>query len=123
MLALTQCTPIFGDCTAGYRVDPDEVIIEEGCTVEYRVWLDKEYTLQEFVDAILTNKKDERGKISIVKRNSPWNRYPYIEYQDGNITNKSNIPEKVFGYKVKSVTASGGWTAMDYIVNLEKEVE
>lgn len=123
MLALTQCTPIFGDCTTGYRVDPDEVIIEEGCTVEYRVWLDKEYTLQEFVDAILTNKKDERGKISIVKRNSPWHRYPYIEYQDGNITNKSNIPEKVFGYKVKSVTASGGWTAMDYIVNLEKEVE
>ena len=123
MLALTQCTPIFGDCTAGYRVDPDEVILEEGCTVEYRVWLDKEYTLQEFVDAILTNKKDERGKISIVKRNSPWHRYPYSGYQCGNITNKSNIPEKVFDYKVKSVTASSGWTATDYIVTLEKEVE
>lgn len=123
MLALTQCTPIFGDCTAGYRVDPDEVILEEGCTVEYRVWLDKEYTLQEFVDAILTNKKDERGKISIVKRNSHWHHYPYIGYQDGNITNKPNIPEKVFDYKVKSVTANSGWTATDYIVTLEKEVE
>ena len=33
------------------------------------------------------------------------------------------IPEKVFGYKVKTVTANGGWTAMDYIVTLEKEVE
>lgn len=106
MFTLTQCTKTFGDCTA-----------------EYRVGLDKEYTLQEFVDAILTNKKDEWGKISIAKRNSSWYCCPYIDYQYGNITVKSNIPEKVFGYKVKSVIASGGWSLMDYIVALEKEVE
>lgn len=40
MFTLTQCSPTFGDCTARYRVD-----------------LDKEYTLEEFIDAILTNKK------------------------------------------------------------------
>lgn len=106
MFTLTQCTPTFGDCTARYRVD-----------------LDKEYTLQGFVDAILTNKKDEWGKISIVKSNVPWYFYPYIGYQRGSITGESNIPEKVFTYKVKSVIANGGWSVMDYIVTLEKEVE
>ena len=106
MFTITQCTPTAGDCTAGYGVD-----------------LDKEYTLQEFVDAILTNKKDEGGRIKIVKRNCPWYRYPRIVYQHGNIISEPSIPEKVFGYKVKSVTARGGWIAMDYIVTLEKEVE
>ena len=106
MFRLIQCTPTRGDCTAGYEVD-----------------LDKEYTLQEFIDAILTNKKDEWGEIKIAKRNCPWYRHPSIGYRYGNITSKPNIPEKVFGYKVKTVTANGGWTAMDYIVTLEKEVK
>lgn len=106
MFTLTQCTQTFGDCMAGYRVD-----------------LDKEYTLQEFIDAILTNKKDDWGEIKIAKRNSPWYRHPCIDYRYGNVISKPNIPEEVFGYKVKSVTAHGGWSAMDYIVTLEKEVE
>lgn len=106
MFTITQCTPTAGDCTAGYRVD-----------------LDKEYTLQEFIDVILTNKKDEWGMIRIVKRNCPWYCCPSIGYRYGNITNTPNIPKKFFDYKVKSVTARGGWTAMDYIVTLEKEVE
>ena len=48
MFTLTQCTPTGYDCPAEYRVD-----------------LDKGYTLQEFIDAILTNKKDEWGEIKI----------------------------------------------------------
>lgn len=108
MFTLTQCTPTRYDCTAGYRVD-----------------LDKEYTLQEFIVAILTNKKDEWGEIKIktAKRDSLCYYCFCIDYRYGNITSKPNIPEQVFDYKVKSVTASGGWTAMDYIVTLEKEVE
>lgn len=106
MFTLTQCTPTGYDCTAWYRVN-----------------LDKEYTLQEFIDTVLTNKKGEWGGIKIIKRNCPWYNYPCIGYQHGNITSKPNIPEKVFGYKAKSVTAHGGWSAMDYIVALEKEVE
>lgn len=39
MFTLTQSTPTAGDCTSGYKVT-----------------LDKEYTLQEFIDAVLTNK-------------------------------------------------------------------
>ena len=45
MFTLIQCTPTRGDCTAGYEVD-----------------LDKAYTLQEFIDAILTNKKRRVGR-------------------------------------------------------------
>lgn len=106
MFTLTQYTPTNGDCMAGYIVT-----------------LDKEYTLQQFVDAVLTNKKDDWGEIKIAKRNTPWYRYPCIGYQRGNIIGEANIPEKVFGYKVKSVIANGGWTLMDYIISLEKEVE
>lgn len=106
MFTITQCTPTAGDCTADYRVD-----------------LDKEYTLQGLIDVILTNKKDEWGEIRIAKRNCPWNRYPCIIYQHGNITSKPNISEEVFFHKVKSVTARRAWTAMDYIITLEKEVE
>lgn len=107
MFTLTQCTPTRGDCTAGYRVD-----------------LDKEYTLQEFIDAVLTNKKkDEWGGIKIAKRDCAWYRYPCIGYRYGKITSEPNLPENVYGYKVKTVSASGGWTAMDYIITLEKEVE
>lgn len=71
----------------------------------------------------LLTKKDEWGRIRIAKRNYPWYRYPRIDYLHGNITSKPNVPEKVFGYKVKTVTARGGWSSMDYIVTLEKEVE
>lgn len=105
MFTLTQRTQIFGDCTAGYRVD-----------------LDKEYTLQEFIDAILTNKKDDWGEIKIAKRNCAWYLYPHIDYRYGDVISHPNIPEEAFGYKVKSATARGGWSVMDYFITLEKEV-
>ena len=46
MFTLIRCTPTRGDCIAGYEVD-----------------LDKVYTLQEFIDAILTNKKMSGEKL------------------------------------------------------------
>lgn len=105
MFTLIQCTQTTNDCTTGYRVD-----------------FDKEYTLQEFIDAILTNKKDDWGEIKIAKRNCAWYLYPCIDYQRGNVISNPNIPEEVFDYKVKSATARGGWLSMNYIVTLEKEV-
>lgn len=105
MFSLAGTTPVGGDCTAGYRVI-----------------FDKAYTLQEFIDAILTNNKREWGGIKIARRNCAWYDYPTIGYRHGEITNEPNLPEKVYGYKVKSASASGGWSNMDYIVTLEKEV-
>lgn len=105
MFTLTQSTPTAGDCTAGYKVT-----------------LDKEYTLQEFIDAVLTN-KGEWGYINVAKGDCAWYNYPRFSYRYGEVYGEPNLPEEVYGYKVKSVTASGGWSAMDYIVTLEKEVE
>lgn len=105
MFSLTRTTPVGGDCTAGYHVN-----------------LDKEYTLQEFIDTVITNNKGEWGGIKIARRDCAWYNYPTIGYRYGEITNEPNIPKKVYGYKVKSVSACGGWTNMDYIVTLEKEV-
>lgn len=106
MFTLTQTTKTRADCTAGYSVD-----------------LDKEYTLQEFIDAVLTNKKDEWGGIKIAKRDCAWYRYPCINYRYGKIISDPNLPEEVYDYKIKSVSADGGWTAMDYFITLEKEVD
>lgn len=103
MFRLIQSTRTAGDSTAGYKVI-----------------LDKEYTLREFIDAVLTN-KDEWGYIRVVKRDCAWYNYPRFSYYYGEIPGEPNLPEEVYGYKVKSVTASGGWTRMDYVVTLEGE--
>lgn len=94
----------------------------EDCSVGYCVNLDKEYTLQEFIDTVLAI-KDKWGNIKIVKRGCAWYNYPTIRYRYGEITIEPNLPEKVYSYKVKSVSARGDWSTMDYIVTLEKEVE
>ena len=92
------------------------------CTADYKVTLDKEYTLQEFIDAVLSNER-EWGYISVAKRDCALYNYPAFSYRYGEIYGEPNLPEEVYGYKVKSVTASGGWPRIDYIVTLEKEVE
>lgn len=102
MFTLTQSTPTAGDCTAGYIVT-----------------LDKEYTLQEFIDAVLTN-KSEWGYIKVAKRDCAWYNYPAFSYRYGKIYSEPNLPEEIYGYKVKSVTANGGWPSMEYTATLER---
>jgi len=99
MIKLTQNTPTGGDCTAGYAVT-----------------LDKEYTVCELVNEILTRK--EWGYIRIC--NEGQVRFecgsPNCEYrQDKLLTEMSS---EVLNMKVKSVMASGGWSRMDYIIKL-----
>lgn len=67
--------------------------------------------------------KASGGYINVAKRDCAWYKYPRFSYRYGEISGEPNLPEEVYGYKVKSVTASGGWSRMDYIVTLEKEVE
>ena len=105
MFTLTQSTPTAGDCTAGYIVT-----------------LDKEYTLREFIEAVLANKR-RWGYISIAKRDCAWYDYPAFSYRCGEIAGGRDLPEEVYRYKVKSATAGGGWSRMDYIVTLEKGID
>ncbi|WP_443683882.1 hypothetical protein [Phocaeicola plebeius] len=96
MFSLTQITPTFGDCTAGYRVD-----------------LDKEYTVSEFINEVLKKEPNEWGYFKI-KKNGMMSEYRYGELLENNFDNE------ILSAKVSHISASGGWTRMDYYLTIEK---
>lgn len=87
------------------------------CTCDYSIELDKLYTVEEFVNAILNRIKDEFGYIGI--DNGIWYSpgTPYCEYKYGVLL--SNLPEDILNRKVSSAKSSGGWGRMDYKLVLE----
>ena len=93
MLKFIKVTPTGGDETAGYDVI-----------------LDKDYTVQTLIDEILLN-KNEWGKISI-------DGYDSCEYKKGELL--SQLGNNTLTKSVDKVTASGGWSRMDYFVTISK---
>ena len=87
------------------------------CTCDYSIELDKLYTVEEFVNAILNHIKDKFGYIGI--DNSIWYSpgAPYCEYKYGVLL--SNLPEDILNRKVSSAKSIGGWGRMDYKLVLE----
>lgn len=103
MFRLIQSTPESGDCTCGYKV-----------------LLDKEYTVKEFVDTVLTEKNKEWGYIGIYNPSDFFGRTSgnlCIEYRYGKITTE-NFGNDILNKKIMSVSASGGWSRMDYILHI-----
>ena len=93
MFKMIACTSTGGDCTCGYNVI-----------------LDREYTVEDFVNTILTEKNNEWGNIDI---------YNYrCEYNNGKLITKT-FPEEYLQKKVTKVSASGGWTRMDYVLKIK----
>ena len=85
--------PIAGDCTVPY-----DVVFPDGCTV------------REFIEAVLT--RDEWGYISI-------NNYvngPRCEYKYDKLL--TPLSHAILDMPIKSATASGGWTRMDYVLDI-----
>lgn len=105
---------IFGLTIAG-RIGGD-------CTAPYDVTLCKELTLVEFIEAVVKGVdgygRSEWGCISIDDGSKYYNA-PSCHYKHGEIE-AENIPEEMLSRKVKSVSASGGWSNMDYRVQLEE---
>lgn len=99
MIKLTQNTPTGGDCTARYTVT-----------------LDKEYTVKEFIDEVLT--RNEWGCVGIYNEGQAWfdSGTPNCEYSRGKLI--TEMPLEVLERKIESVTASGGWSRMDYVIKL-----
>lgn len=95
MFRLTQIGPEGGDCTAPYTVT-----------------FDKEYTLEEFVNAIIVNRKGDWGAIRLGNLFGET----LCEYRWGKITR--SIPDEYKNRRIASSNASGGWSAMDYYVQL-----
>ena len=85
------------------------------CAYDYSIELDKLYTVEEFVNSVLT--KDEFGYIGI--DNGIWYSpgAPYCEYKYGVLL--SNLPEDILNKKVSSAKSIGGWGRMDYKLVLE----
>lgn len=103
MFTMHQTTPTAGDCTAGYSVT-----------------LDKEYTIEEFIQAILTNKSKDCGSITIYRKDKTFHTYYRAGgcgYKHGVLTSK-DIRNKYLTKKVESVKAHGGWYLMDYNVRV-----
>lgn len=88
-------------------------------TANYDITLDREYTVQEFIITVLANRPREWGYIGI-RSNSIDGQFlgdPRMEYRRGTIL--SALPNDILSKKIKSVSASGGWSNMDYLLTLE----
>ena len=101
MFTLMASTPVGGDCTCGYHV-----------------FLDKKYTVGEFIETVLRERPGEWGYIGIKKKKSTFGD-PHCEYSHGRLTTDS-LPEDVLNKVVKNVTSSGGWSRMDYLISVEE---
>lgn len=89
------------------------------CTAPYDIILEKTYTVEEFVNTVLTNRDNEWGYIGIKNKNEPFFGYPCCEYKRGHLL--SVLPADILAKKIQSVTASGGWSRMDYKLILAEE--
>ena len=98
MFSLTQSTPMSRDCTCGYIVD-----------------LHKEYTVDEFIQEVLTERNKEWGYFKIndgVHENRGLRWYRNGRFESG------MIPEDLLNIKIQKVNASGGWSRMDYVITV-----
>lgn len=97
MFSMVACTPMSRDCTCGYKV-----------------FLEKEYTVEEFINAVLKAKSDEWGYIGIYKKGSIFGE-PNCEYRNGKLSTKP-MPNKFLKKKIVDVIAGGGYSRMDYLL-------
>lgn len=95
MIKLVACTPVGSDCTC-----------------DYNVILDDEYTVYEFIEIILREHNNEWGFIS------NYSESQQCEYKYGEIL-RNTFTQETLHKKITKVSASGGWTRMDYIIKTE----
>ncbi len=84
-------------------------------TCSYDGHLNQPLTVREFIDAVFEQRPDEWGRIRI------WNHAytSYLEYNHKYITYISSQFNDYLDRKIKSFSAHGGWTLMDYNLVLE----
>lgn len=101
-----QTGPEAGDCTAPYKVD-----IDEEC---------RDMTV--FLKTVLTERSDEWGKIYLMETGQSWLDAPFIEYRRGELVSTPN-DTSFKNRPIECVTASGGWSRMDYYLRFEAKNE
>ena len=81
------------------------------CTTPYDVVLRNECTVREFIDEVL--KQNEWGSVIIGSRFDG----PRIEYKHDKIVS-GVFSQDILNAKIKNATAHGGWTLMDYMLDI-----
>lgn len=94
------------------------------CTASYDVQLDKEYTVKEFLETILTHKADEWGGIYFMVRSKKlfWQN-PSCEYKNGSRVGPAwaSILTRYGSRRIVRACSDGGWTRMDYYIWLDEK--
>lgn len=96
------------------------------CTAPYEVELDKEYTVLEFIQTVLSNNPNEWGYIGIKSNDKDGIIFgkPKCEYSYGKILGGIETLPLLFleflNDKVLSVSADGGWSRMDYLLEVQE---
>lgn len=85
------------------------------CTAPYSIVLEKEYTVEEFINAALHEYDNEWGYFGVFDGKSVFGN-PECEYSNGSVLN--TLPDDILRSKIVSVKASGGWSRMDYMFYL-----
>lgn len=84
----------------------------------YNVILDKEYTVNEFIQAILRDRPNERGDFGIYDGES-YSGDPKITYWHGKL--RSQFPDIFLNEKITKVKAAGSWGVIDYVIHINSE--
>lgn len=87
------------------------------CTSSYHLELDKKYSVGEFIETVLKEMPDEWGYIGIYFKGNVFG-YPQCEYNHGVILDSSFSKDQLT-FEIENVHASGGWSRMDYLINLD----
>lgn len=105
MFRMKATTPQRGDCTCGYKII-----------------LDKEYTVKEFIETVLKEKSGEWGYFGIYNDKGDFSARvfgePCCEYRHGKLST-SPLPDEYLDKKIIKVMGNGGWSRMDYIFWVE----
>lgn len=80
------------------------------CTSSYNITLDKNYTVEEFINIILKDRPNEWGSIEV-------SNIDVCRYSQGKLLNE-NFSSDILHKNIKKVVSHGGWTLMDYIIYL-----
>lgn len=75
------------------------------CTAPYDIKLNRDCTVEEFIETVLKEYKDEWGSFNIVNGAKS-------EYKNGVLIDE--IPKEILSKNIKVVKGVGGWTCMDY---------
>lgn len=84
-------------------------------TSEWYVYLDKPYTVGQFIKAILKERPYEWGYITVI-----YNERKSCKYSHGVLTNHEITPE-ISCKPIQSVGCSGAFNNKDYIIELKED--